>query len=117
GGGGDATSRPLPGRRPRGTMSEGGHLWAIGYDDTERAGQVREEITRLGWKEPYLILEDVAVVVRHSDGSFTLGREPFPTVTNIVGCTAVGFIPGLVLAAPLAGAAVGALLGGSGRGI
>src|SRR5262245_5127325 len=84
-----------------------GHLWAIGYDDPERAGRVRDEITRLGWKESHLMLTDVAVVVRHPDGSFALDREPFPAVTNIVGCTAVGFIAGLVLAAPLAGAAVG----------
>jgi uncharacterized membrane protein len=91
-----------------------GHLWAIAYDDTERAGQVKDEITRLGWDEHYLILSDVAVVARHPDGSFTLDREPFPAVPNILGCTAVGFIAGLVLAAPLAGAAVGALLGGAG---
>jgi len=94
-----------------------GHLWAIGYPDMDRAGQVKEEITRLGWDEYYLILADVAVVVRHPDGSFTLDREPFPAVTNILGCTAVGFIAGLVLAAPLAGAAVGALLGGAGTGV
>jgi len=91
-----------------------GHLWAIGYDDMERAEQVRREITGLGWDEPYLLLEDVAVVVRHPDGSFTVDREPFPAVANILGCTAVGFIAGLVLAAPLAGAAVGAALGGAG---
>ena len=91
-----------------------GHLWAIGYDDEERAGQVKDEITRLGWDESYLILSDVAVVVRHPDGSFALDREPFHAVTNMLGCTAVGFIAGLVLAAPLTGAAVGALLGGAG---
>ena len=94
--------------------TEAGHLWAIGYADMERAGQVKEEITRLGWDEPYLVLSDVAVVARHPDGSFTLDREPFPAVPNILGCTAVGFIAGLVLAAPLTGAAVGALLGGAG---
>jgi uncharacterized membrane protein len=91
-----------------------GHLWAIGYDDMERAHQVRAEITRLGWDAPYLLLSDVAVVVRHPDGSLTLDREPFPAVVNILSCAAVGFIAGLVLAAPLAGAAVGAALGGAG---
>jgi uncharacterized membrane protein len=94
-----------------------GHLWAIGYDDTERAGQVKDEIVRLGWDDPYLLLSDVAVVVRHPDGSFTLDREPFPVVSNILGATAVGFVAGLVLAAPLAGAAVGALLGGAGSAV
>src|SRR5262249_38031852 len=57
---------------------------------------------------------DVAVVVRHPDGSFTCNRERFPTAANLLGCTAVGFLAGLVLLAPLAGAAVGALLGGAG---
>jgi len=93
---------------------QGGHLWAIGFDDVERAGQVKDEITTLGWDEHYLMLSDVAVVVRHPDGSFTVDREPFSVVGNIVGSTAVGFIAGLVLAAPLTGAAVGALLGGAG---
>ena len=91
-----------------------GHLWAIGYDDMERAAQVKDEIVKIGWDEPYLILSALAVVVRHPDGSFTLDREPFPVVANILGCTAVGFIAGLVLAAPLTGAAVGALLGSAG---
>ena len=87
------------------------HLWAIGYDDMERAGQVKDEIIRLGWGEPYLCLTDVAVVVRHPDGSFTVNREPFPAVPNILGLTTVGFIAGLALGAPLTCAAVGALLG------
>ena len=98
--------------RPHVTGS--GHLWAIGYDDMQRADQVRDQITRLGWDEHYLLLSDVAVVVRHPDGSLTVDREPFPAVANILGCSAVGFIAGLVLAAPLAGAAVGAVLGGAG---
>jgi len=91
-----------------------GHLWAIGYDDMERAEQVKEKIARLGWEEPYLLLSDVAVVVRHPDGSLTVDREPFPAVANILGSAAVGFIAGLVVAAPLTGAAIGAVLGGAG---
>ena len=94
-----------------------GHLWAIGYADMGRANQVKDEIIRLGWDEPYLFLSDVAVVVRHHDGSFTLNREPFPAVPNVVGTTTVGFIVGLVLGVPIAGAAVGALLGGVGTGV
>jgi uncharacterized membrane protein len=89
------------------------HLWAVGYDDMERANQVRDHITSLGWEKSYLILSDIAVVVRHADGSFKLDREPFPAVSNMVCCTAVGFIAGLVLAAPLGGALVGALIGGA----
>jgi len=95
-------------------MTTSGNLWAIGYDDVGRAHQVRDEIVRLGWDADEMLLTDVAVVVRHPDGSFTLDREPFPVVRNILGCTAVGFLAGLVLAVPLAGAAVGAALGGLG---
>jgi uncharacterized membrane protein len=90
------------------------HLWAVGYDDMERADHVREEIVRLGWVENRLILEDVAVVVRHLDGSFTLNRERFPAASNIVGWSAVGFLAGLVLGVPMVGAAIGAVVGGAG---
>src|SRR5262245_27806165 len=95
-------------------MAKSEHLWAIGYHDMGRAEQVRDEIIRLGWDTHYLTLLDVAVVVRHPDGSFTCNREPFPAVANLLGCTAVGFLAGLVLLAPLTGAAIGALLGGAG---
>ena len=78
---------------------------------------MKDELVKLGWDQTYLVLSDIAVAVRHPDGSFTLNREPFPTVANVVGSTVVGFIAGLVLAAPLTGAAVGALLGGVGTGL
>jgi len=92
-------------------MASSAHLWAIGYDDPDRAEQVQEEITRLAGPRPYLILLDTAVVVRHADGSYLLNRQPFPVVSNIVGCGVLGVLIGLVLAAPLTAAAVGALLG------
>jgi uncharacterized membrane protein len=90
------------------------HLWAIGYDDMARADQVRDEIIRLGWSARFLNLDDIAVVVRHPDGTFTFNRKPLPGVANIVACTGVGFLAGLALAAPLTGATVGAVLGGIG---
>jgi uncharacterized membrane protein len=99
-------------------MTTGAHLWAIGYDDAARADQVRDEIKNLGWGSgragKYLLLDDIAVVVRHPDGSFAVDRARFPGAANVLGCTAVGFLAGLALAAPLTGAAVGALLGGAG---
>lgn len=95
-------------------MSKDSHLWAIGYDDVGRADEVRDEIKRLGWDTHNLILVDIAVVVRHPDGSFTFNQEPFPATYNILACTAVGFLAGLVVAAPLGGAAIGALLGSVG---
>jgi uncharacterized membrane protein len=98
-------------------MKRSGHLWAIGYDDMERANQVRDTITNIGWGKPYLILEDVAVVVRHRDGSFTLNRERFPAASNLLGVRAVGFLAGLVVGAPLTGATIGAMLGGAGTAV
>jgi len=99
-------------------MIENAHLWAIAYDDMVRADQVRDEIAQLGWGSghaaKYLILLDLAVVVRHPDGSFTFDRKPFPGLANILASTGVGFLAGLVLAAPLTGAAIGALLGSAG---
>jgi uncharacterized membrane protein len=90
------------------------HLWAIGFEDLERAKQVKDEIIKIGWAEPYLILLNVAIVERRPDGSFVVDREPVSPLVNILGSTAAGFIAGLVLAAPLAGAAIGALVGGAG---
>jgi len=98
-------------------MATSGHLWAIGYDDPERAHRVRDEVVRLGWGTRHLILEDAAVVVRRPDGSFTLEREPFPAASNILGCTAAGFLAGLVIGAPLTGATIGALMGGAGTAV
>jgi uncharacterized membrane protein len=99
-------------------MTTNAHLWAVGYDDIGRAGQIREEITRLAWGPGqagmYLILSDIAVVVRHEDGTFTVDREPFSGVANILTSTTVGFLAGLVLAAPLTGATLGALVGSAG---
>jgi uncharacterized membrane protein len=101
-----------PGGGP--TVNSQGNLWAIAFDDMARAEQVRDDITRLAWSNHYLILADEAVVVRHPDGHFTFDREPFPAVSNILVCSAVGFVIGLVAAAPLAGAAIGALVGSAG---
>ena len=95
-------------------MTRSRHLWAIGYDDVERAEQVRHAITRLG-AQHCLILHDTAVAVRYPDGSVTLEGEPFVAAPNIRGHTFARFLAGLVLAAPpLTGAAVGAQLRGIG---
>jgi uncharacterized membrane protein len=93
-------------------MKTTGRMWAIGYDDVGRAAQVREEIIGLGWDRPYLILEDIAVVIRHPDGTFTLDRETIPAVAHVMGLTLVGLLAGLVTAMPLTGAALGAVVGG-----
>jgi uncharacterized membrane protein len=99
-------------------MKTDAHLWAIAYDDVDGADRTRDVISKLGWDPgkagKYLVLLDLVVVVRHPDGSFTLDRKPFPGIPNLIGCTTVGFLAGLILAAPMTGAAVGALLGGVG---
>src|SRR4029450_8932332 len=101
-GDGAARSALVPGaHRPKGTTSRGkpgpaleppmnekqqvsgsGHLWAIGYDDMERADQVRDEITRLGWDEPYLLLSDVAVVSTPRHGAFHGEGGALPALHN-----------------------------------
>jgi uncharacterized membrane protein len=87
---------------------KGGHLWAVGYDDTDRAEQVRAEIGSLG-KARSLILLDTAVVARYPDGCVTLDGEPFVAPAHIGGHTFASFLAGLALGAPpLTGAAVGA---------
>jgi uncharacterized membrane protein len=99
-------------------MADAAHLWAIGYDEINRAVAAREEITKLAWghggSRKSLILLDTAIVTRHPDGSFTLEREAFPGIANILSCSAVGFLAGLVIAAPLTGATIGAFVGGAG---
>src|SRR5262245_65849675 len=95
------SKRVAPRRGHEGSRTAGpGHLWAIGYDDMERAAQVKDEIIKLGWDQLHLNLLDVAVVMRRPDGTFTLDREPFPAVANVLGSTGVGFVAGLVPAAP-----------------
>jgi uncharacterized membrane protein len=91
-------------------MSTCGNLWAVGFDDTGRAGQVRDVITSLAWEKHQLILLDVAVAGRYPDGSFTLNGEPFPAVTKSHSGTVAHFLAGLALGAPpLTGASVGAI--------
>jgi uncharacterized membrane protein len=92
-------------------MSRSGNLWAVGFDETGRAAQVRDVITSLCWEKHELILLDVAVAVRYTDGSFTLNGEPFPPeaakihggmIAHLLACLSLG-------APPLTGAAVGAM--------
>jgi uncharacterized membrane protein len=94
------------------------HLWAIGYDSEGRADEVRHEIIEIGWGTggpvDGLILDDVAVLVRHSDGTFSFDRDRHRAASTILGCTVLGLLAGMVMAAPLTGATVGALLGGAG---
>ena len=92
--------------------AEPGHLWAIAFDDTSRAELFRDQITRLGREIRGLIVLDVALAIRHEDGSFTLNGESFPVVKPIQPRTLAHFLAGLTLGAPpLCSAGVSALLG------
>ena len=94
-------------------MAAAAHLWAIGYDNIERAAEVRDEVNRLG-AEHCLILMDTAVVVRYADGTATLNGEPFYVATDVREGRYAGLLAGVALAAPLlTSAAVGAALKGS----
>jgi uncharacterized membrane protein len=102
-------------------MTNAAHLWAIGYDGINGASQAREMIRDLAWNTghiaKYLVLEDIAVVVRHADGTFTIDRTPLSGIANISALTTAGFIAGAIVAAPLTGAAIGALVGSVGTAV
>jgi uncharacterized membrane protein len=89
------------------------HLWAIGFDDMTRADQVRDEIIRIARDPNELTLKDVAVVMRHPDGSLNIDRQPVAALNYFLHCIAVGFLTGVVLYAPLTGATVGAMMRGA----
>ena len=90
-------------------MNDGAHLWAIGYDDMDRAEQVRAEATRLGEKHS-LILLNTAVAIRYPDGIVTLNGEPFVSIPYSRGHTFASFLAGLALGAPpLTASGAGAL--------
>jgi uncharacterized membrane protein len=91
-------------------MTKYGHLWAVGFDGTGRAAQVRDEITRLGWETHQLALLDVAVAVRYRDGCLTLNGDRLPEVSRTHGGAIAHFLAGLTLGAPpLTSAAVDAM--------
>jgi uncharacterized membrane protein len=90
-------------------MPTNAHLWAIGYDDMDRAEQVRSEVIRLGKKHSLLLL-DTAVAVRHLDGHVTLDGEPLVPALSIGRRGFAAILAGLALAAPpLTGAAADSL--------
>src|SRR5262245_61550956 len=87
-----------------------GNLWAVGFGDTGRAAEVRDEITKLAWEKHDLILVDVAVAVHYPNGGFTLNGEPFPAVAKAHGGSFTHFLAVLALGAPpLTDAAVGTM--------
>jgi uncharacterized membrane protein len=91
--------------------TEAAHLWAVAYEDLDQAERARREVARLAGAGRYLLLLDVAILTRALNGSYLLNREPFPVTSNILAGGTLGFLAGLALAAPMTGAAIGALIG------
>ena len=92
-------------------MSKAGNLWALGFDQPERAAQFRDQITKLACDEHCLILKNVEVAVRYPDGLLILDGEPFPEMTEVTTRNATSFLASLALGAPpMTGAAVRRLL-------
>ena len=95
-------------------MTEGAHLWAVGFDDIDRAERVRSEIVRLGDTECLVVL-DTAVVVRYADGIVTLNGEPFVSIRYSVSNSLARLLAGLALGAPpLTESAAGAVVRAAG---
>jgi uncharacterized membrane protein len=82
-------------------MERSAHLWAVGYDDIDRAGQVRQVIVSLAGPEQYLELRDIAVLVRSPDSSLTLNGNPFSAGKHLVAHGLLGVLAGVALAAPI----------------
>jgi uncharacterized membrane protein len=92
-------------------MTRCANLWAVGFDDADRAARFRDEIGWLGWDKHYLNLLNMALAVRYPDGSLTVNGERYPILTKVAGHPLASFLAGLALGAPpMTGAAVTAVL-------
>jgi len=91
-------------------MTKRGRLWAVGYNQMDRAAQVREEIIKLGSRHCLVVL-DTAVAVCYPDGIVTLDGERFLGNINSRAHTFASFIAAIALGVPpLTEAGVGALV-------
>jgi uncharacterized membrane protein len=92
-------------------MENSAHLWAVGFDDMERAAKIRDEVAKLAERH-CLVLLDSAVAVRFPDGTVTLDGEPFAAPIPLPARGWARFFAGLALGAPpLTASAVSALPG------
>ena len=80
-------------------MTEGAHLWAIGYNGIERAEEVRQVAMKLA-ETGCLTVLDAAVVKRFLDGSVTLDGIPYVDITKAGGHPGTSILAGLTFAAP-----------------
>jgi uncharacterized membrane protein len=95
-------------------MEQTAHIWAVGFPDTQRAAEVRDEVAKLAGQH-CLALFDSAVAVRYGDGTTTLDGEPIVDPIDLCGHGAAGWFAALALGAPpLTLAAVRSVLRGAG---
>ena len=85
-------------------------LWAVGFDQIERAAEIRDEVIRLGAKHCLVVL-NTAVVVRYPDGIVTLDGHRFLGHISHWGDTFARCLAAFALGVPpLTEAGVGALV-------
>ena len=97
-------------------MEETAHLWAVGFDDTERAAGFRDDIAKLAERH-CLALFDSAIAIRYGDGSTTLDGEPVLAPINLSGHGWASWFAAFTLGAPpLTAAAVRSLSRGTASG-
>jgi uncharacterized membrane protein len=93
--------QPLGGEGRGGRAGGQAHLWAVGWDHVDRAGQVREVVVSLPGIEPSLQLLDIGVLVRLHDGSLMFNGESFSPGSPIASLGVLGLLTGFALAVPL----------------
>jgi uncharacterized membrane protein len=97
------------------TMNQSANLWAVGFDDMDRAALVRDEICKLAWEKHRLNLLDVAIAVRCADGRLMLNGEPLPALSHNHVKTLADWLASLALGVPpLTGPTVDFMLGTAG---
>lgn len=82
-------------------------LIVIGFDDTQKADQVLNELTQLQ-KEHLVALDDAVVVIKSSDGKVKIKQSYNLAAAGAVKGSIWGGIIGVIFLNPLLGAAVGA---------
>ena len=82
-------------------MSHQAHLWAIGYDNPDRAEEVRTEINELRRDSAVCASWTWPSWIRRSDGTLTLDGEPFAmcAMTRPTACSRI--LRDLALSVPL----------------
>jgi uncharacterized membrane protein len=82
-------------------MTASAHLWAVGYDDENRAAEMQLVMVSLTGPAHLLRLLDIAVLARSADGSLLLNGKPFPAADHPLAHGTLGLLAGFALAVPL----------------